>query len=304
MDKIVLAKNISKTFKNEKLKKIVNVYKLHYRNGSSPGIGDYLRGCFALMQISHLLNIEFDLDVSQHPLSNFIENPISINGIDYNSVDIFDGLNCRDGRDNDGDVKENVNSDFLNYIISYLNNKNCEVFGLFSNTYPCFNYYSSRGKELIKSRLRPNKYMRDYVDETLGNLGLSKKGYGVIHIRSGDEYLLNKEKICSKFLRKIKNILKHFTFSDRRYLIISDCTLLKNELKSNPNFYIYLKRIVHLGGESLDSSEKNGIMNTMLDFFLMEHSNAILSLTVYNHVSGFSKYASIIHDIPFKYIKL
>jgi len=146
--------------------------------------------------------------------------------------------------------------------------------------------------------------MRDYIDFTLNQIGLSKKCYGVIHIRSGDKYLVNGETMTISFMNKIDNIVKFYTFPDRRYLIISDCNILKKYLKSHPNFYIYVRKIEHLGGEGLKSTETNGIMNTILDFFLMEHSNAILSISVYDHVSGFSKYASIINDIPFKYIKI
>jgi len=295
---------IANSFTNTKLKKIVNVYKLHYRNGPSPGLGDYLRGCFMLLQISYLLNIEFDLDVSQHPLSKYIESSVSVKGIDYNAVDKFYGINRKDGKNNYENSATNINSIFLTQIISHLNSQNCETFGLFSNAFPCFNVYSQLGKEIIKSKLRPTKLMTEYVDATLNQLGLSKKGYGIIHIRAGDNYLVNGEAMDMLFINKMKNILKHFTFSDRRYIILSDCNIIKKHLKTVPNFYIYIRKMEHLGGEALKSTETNGIMNTMLDFFLIEHSNAVLSLSVYDHVSGFSKYASIINNIPFKYIKI
>ena len=212
--------------------------------------------------------------------------------------------NRRDGKNNYETTATNVNPDFLRNIINYFNSHDCETLGLFSNAFPCFNVYSQIGKNFIKSRLRPSEYMRDYIDFTLNQIGLSKKGYGVIHIRSGDKYIVNGETMTISFMNKIDNIVKFYTFPDRRYLIISDCNILKKYLKSNPNFYIYVRKIEHLGGEGLKSTEPNGIMNTMLDFFLMEHSNAILSISAYGHVSGFSKYASIINDIPFKYIKI
>ena len=62
------------------------------------------------------------------------------------------------------------------------------------------------------------------------------------------------------------------------------------------------KQIEHLGGENMKSSETPGVMNTVLDFYLMSHSNAILALSVYQHISGFSQYCSIINNIPFSYI--
>ena len=68
-------RNIANSFTNTKLKKIVNVYQTDYKNMKSPGLGDFLRGCFCLMQVCRLINVEFDIDISQHPLSKYIENP-------------------------------------------------------------------------------------------------------------------------------------------------------------------------------------------------------------------------------------
>ena len=61
-------------FTNTKLKKIVNVYQLEFTNGKSPGIGDFLRGSFSFMQVAQLLNLEFDIDISNHPISKYIQN--------------------------------------------------------------------------------------------------------------------------------------------------------------------------------------------------------------------------------------
>ena len=291
--------------RNKKLKKIVNVYKLNYLNGKSPGLGDYLRGCFCLRQLSQLLNIEFDLDISQHPLSKYIENPLKVENIDYDNVNMYHGLNIIDGKNKYEDINPNINTDFLIKIINYLNNQNCETFGLFSNAFTLFNKYSENGIKFIRSRLRPNKHMSDYVDVTLNDLNLFKKSYDIIHIRSGDKYLVNGESMNSYILNKLKNIISQCIVPDKKYLIISDCNILKAYLKSKlSNIYIYIKQIEHLGGESLKSIKTDGIMNTMLDFFLMEHSNSILSLSVYDHVSGFSKYSSIINSIPIKFIKI
>ena len=152
--------------------------------------------------------------------------------------------------------------------------------------------------------MRPSKYMSDYVDFTLNQLGLTKKGYGVIHIRTGDESLLDNNYVNITLLDKVTKLLKKIIKQDRRYLIISDSNIFKKTLKEIPNFYIYIRKNEHLGGEVIRSTQTNGIMNTMLDFFLIGHSNSVLSLSVYSHVSGFSKYASIINNVPFTYVKL
>ena len=64
---------ISKSFRNHKLKKLVNVYQLHYKNGVAQGFGDYLRGCFCLLQISNMLGLQFDMDLKNHPMSKFLQ---------------------------------------------------------------------------------------------------------------------------------------------------------------------------------------------------------------------------------------
>jgi hypothetical protein len=124
-------------------------------------------------------------------------------------------------------------------------------------------------------------------------------------MRTGDKYIKG-QLMNSNTLHQFKNIILERTFPDRKYLIISDCNILKTYLKTNlpPNFYIYIKKIQHLGGEAITSITDDSVMNTMLDFFIMEHSNSILSLSVYDHVSGFSKYISIMNNIPFKFIQV
>jgi hypothetical protein len=294
------------SFTNKRLKKIVNVYQLEYKNNKSPGLGDFLRGCFAMRQLSTLLNIDFDLDISQHPIAKYFENPTPVPGVQYNNIEFYLDLNksnveiCFETR------TTNVNKSFLINIINHLNNQNTEVFGIFSNAYPLYNYYKPEGIKFIRSKLRPNQEMKKYVQETLNTLGLSKKGYSVIHIRLGDKYLVQGENLSLSYQEKIKNMILEKVDPNKKYLIISDCNALKRCLKYISNFYLLVKEIEHLGGNGLKqkSSESVGIKNTLLDFFLMEESQSVISYSVYGHVSGFSKYCCVLNNIPFQYVKI
>ena len=58
---------------NKNIKKIVCVYQLQFTNDKSPGIGDFLRGCFFVLQLSQLLKLEFELDISNHPIAKYIK---------------------------------------------------------------------------------------------------------------------------------------------------------------------------------------------------------------------------------------
>lgn len=292
-------------YTNKKLKKIINIFRLDYINGKSPGLGDFIRGSFCFLQIAKLLNLEFEIDVSNHPIAKYLENSKNIKDIDYNNIMIYCEYNRdKEGHNNYENKPININDIFLNKTIEWLNSIDCETFGFFSNAFPCFNKYTQEGKNLIRTKLEPNELMKSYIDNSLNELGLSKKGYGVIHIRTGDNHLVNNKTLSNYFVNKIKTILNRFVLSNRRYLILSDSNVLKNLLKSYPNFYMLIREIEHLGGEHMKSSESNGVMNTLLDFYLMSNSNAIISLSVYEHVSGFSKYSSVLNDIPMYFIKI
>lgn len=293
-------------FVNNKLKKIVNVYQLNYINGSSPGLGDFLRGSFCLNQIANLLGLEFEIDVSNHPMAKYLEHSTHIHGIDYNNLEIaFQNGN----KDQNGSIdyegrQTNINPNFINDIINWLNTKDCEVLGFFCSAFPSFFNHKPECKALINSKLQPNEFMRNYIDYTLSELGLTKKGYGIIHVRTGDNYLVNEDPIDIHFINKIKNIILTLISPDRRYLIISDSNAFKKHMKSVPQCYTLIRKIEHLGGERMKNDKSTGVMNTLLEYFLMSYSNAIFSMSVYFHISGFSKYCSILNDIPFKYIKI
>lgn len=287
------------------VKKLVHIYQIDYINGKSPGLGDFLRGCFCFMQFSKLYNLEFDIDFSNHPMSKYLKNVEHINDIDYNNIEIYYNINLSKEKllEFEKTIK-NVNPEFIKNTIDWLNSKNNEVVGFMSNAYPFFNKFSEEGKNFIKMKMEPSDMMKLYIDDALKELCLNKNSYGVMHIRTGDNHLLNNEGFTKSFLIKIKNILNNSILPDRRYLIISDSNILKNMLKTYPNFYVLLRQIQHLGGESIKQTETTGVMNTLLDFYLMSYSNTIISLSTYGHVSGFSKYCSVIYGIPFKYIKI
>ena len=283
------------TFTNTELKKIINVYQLDYTNGKSSGLGDFLRGCFFIAQLTSFLNIEFDIDISNHPINKYIEqekNP----AIDYNNISRFylTGI--------DKFMIENIGD--LHKIIQELNTKKVEILAFFTNCYPIYDKYDSNIVNNIKNKLMPNNNMLNYINSTLKYLELNKNEYATIHIRLGDEYLVNNNSIKKIFLQKIKNFLLTKVNSHKKYLIVSDSIILKNFLKDIPFFYILNINITHLGGEGMKIIDYDSIRHTLLDFYLMGYSNYIVSLSVYDQGSGFSKYCSVLNNIPYTCFKI
>ena len=288
-------------FTNTNVKKIVCVYQLHYINLQSKGLGDFIRGCFYVMQLSNLLNIKFDIDISNHPINKYIENSDKNPNINYEQIEWIFGHNRPEHLWNNEQPYLDIN--FANKIIHNLNNyHDSDTYALVSNAFPIFYNFMDVGRQLIKNRLKPNNLMQNYVEYTLNEIKLEKNTYATIHIRTGDQYLTNVENMNDSFINNIKTKINKLIVQNKKYLIISDSNILKLSLKSYPNFYMVNKEIEHLGGEKIKSSDSEGVMNTLLDFYLMSYS--IFCFTIYLHISGFSKYCSIINKIPFNYIVL
>lgn len=287
------------------VKKIVNVYVLTCQGGEkTPGLGDYLRGSFSLLQLCKLLNLEFEMDLSAHPLSKYLNKASPVDGVDYSHVHYYKDFNVETSWSEVYRTKNNVNINYLNGIITWLNNQSKPVVSIFSNSVPFFFTFRSEGISFIREHIEPNEEMKENINKALTNLNLQPKEFGVIHIRTGDNYLKGKRRLDNKFVSRIKEILITMTNPTCNYLIISDSNELKRYLTIFSNFRMMFKPIEHLGGESVNKENMDGIRNTLLEFYLMSNSNSVLSMSVYDHISGFSQYCCVAHEIPFKYIRL
>jgi len=290
-------------FTNKNLKKIVCVYQLQYnKNYPAPGIGDFFRGCFFVMQLTNRLNLEFALDISNHPIAKYIENCGKNNSINYNNLDFILGLNRPPHLWRDPTTY--LDNNFANQLIDKMNKHTVsDTYALFTNAFPIFYNFLDTGREKIKNMLIPNNVMQNYIDCALNELNLTRNTYATIHIRSGDQNITNLTPLDVGFINKIKKYINKLIIPNKKYLIISDSNTLKVVLKVYPNFYILNRKIEHLGGE-VKPNDSMATMNTLLDFYLMSYSNSIFALSVYGHISGFSQYCSVINKIPFNYIVL
>jgi hypothetical protein len=290
---------------NKNLQTIVQVYQYDFVNKKSSGLGDFLRGSFYLMQLSRILNVGFKIDLSNHPISEFIINNGKSVDINYNNIQFIVGMNRPDilySINPPNNTYFDVN--FANKIIRELNKSRSQSVGLFTNAFPIYYNFLDYGRNFIKSQLMPTKTMTDYIDKAFNNLRLKPNTYAVIHIRTGDEYLSTDRGTTTPCTNKILNAINTINNPTKRYLILSDNNALKRILKKIPNFYVYLHNIEHLGGEVNYNKSSDGIKNTLLEFYLMSYSNSILSLSTYDHISGFSRYCSEVYNIPFKNIHI
>ena len=292
---------------NSNIKKIVLVYQLEFVQQKSPGLGDCLRGCFFIRQLSKILNIDFDFDISNHPISNYIINNGKNEHINYNNINWIDGINRPDPSILNFSVNPPNNKyfdiNFINKIIAEMNKTETSVFSLFTNSFPIYYNFADEGREFMKSKLLPNDIMSKYIDDSLNKLTLTKNSYDVIHIRTGDNSLITKSVEVS-IINKIKIIINKIINPQKKYLIISDNNCVKLIFNNKSNCHFNITKVEHLGGQHNTNKNMDGIKNTLLDFYLMSYSNFILSMSIYDHISGFSKYCSEIYKIPFVNIKI
>jgi len=297
-------KQISQKFKNTELKKIVNLYQKKYINGKAQGLGDYLRGCYCLFQVSKILGLEFDMDLSNHPMSQFLENHKDKNPkLNYDTISWFRNDNYQEVPNS---TKMKTKScEFLNELIQLLNGVNNECYSLFSNAFPLFqNVKKIRNgpREFIRNKLTPNAQMGKNIHMRLTKLRVKENQYSVIHVRCGDAFLLeNDASVQPEVFHRISNAIEKNiprTHRNKKYVLLSDNNQMKLLLKKRfPNLIVQIKEMTHLGESNSYTNES--IMHTLLDFYTMSTSNFIVSLSPYNWGSGFSEWCAITYRVPY-----
>lgn len=311
-------KNIFKKeyFKNNKNNqdnsyyKIVNVYQEKYKNNvSAYGLGDFIRGCYFIIQYAKLNNKLYDIYFN-HPIGNFLKNKYIKNNIPYNNIEYNSSyVNFKEYLENNYIKQEYFNDkSFLEKIKNFFKSQTITDGTLYvsSNTYP-YRQVSTDERMFMKNKLEPSNEMENYIKQNLEKVGLQKNKYIIIHIRSGDKYLFNKNKSISdsfknKIFYEIENIFNIEKNID--FLLMSDNTNIKKDINLRFNKVKYIDNdITHMGeGQKLEFDK---IKNTLLDFYLMSYSSKIYSFTVYTHGSGFAQWCAITYNIPYliKYIK-
>ena len=153
----------------------------------------------------------------------------------------------------------------------------------------------------MRGILEPTEQMTGLVDSTLTSLNLTKRGYTVIHVRSGDKYLngasaeFNAQYI-KRLSKEIFMLIKNRAVSN--YLVLTDNPWIKHMIRlAFPSVKMLFNEITHLGSGVIQYDDK--VQNTMIEFNLMSLSSAIFSFSCYEHGSGFSQWCAKTYDVPY-----
>lgn len=273
----------------QQVQKITHVYQLEYKNGVAFGLGDFIRGSFCLLQICNKIGVQFDIDVSNHPISNYIKGHVKNPEINYNEI-------------YKNEIEISPTNVFFKKFIQSLTHVNTKIYYTCTNSFPQFKIKQEE-IDFIKDRLEPNQEMKTSIDQEMNTLNLVSKQFSVIHIRCGDDFLLKNGVLNNYWIKNIFSLLMPILQDTTiNYLILSDNNQLKLLFKEYLNCIVQIKPITHLG-EQIQLKNVN-VKNTLLDFYLMSHSNQIFAISSYEHGTGFSKWCSVLNNIPYKIIQL
>ena len=295
------------------IKIINNVYQSKYENGkkNSTGLGDFLRGCYFILEFCETYNFQ-----SKIIFNNCISKFLLIKTHNLERLDnVLKGISiCRNNNfrdfviENNGIIKDplkdtkNIMADFVDYV-SKLTQYNGNVF-MYCIAFP-INEISEKNKEHMRKFLEPTNEIQLIINQTLDKLNITSKQYIVIHIRTGDSYLKEENnKFTNGYIHTLINNIKNDVNLENNYLLIADSNDVKKIIqKYFPNFKTLIKPITHFGEGVVLEEEK--VKNTIVDFYLLSHSKSILSYSTYKHGSGFSYWCAKTFNIPYvcKYIE-
>jgi hypothetical protein len=168
---------------------------------------------------------------------------------------------------------------------------------VYTITYPTI-IIDQEHKEVMKKILKPTDELLLLTNNLLESLNLYQSDYITIHIRFGDNFLINSDNTIDS--TKLDSIVAELNKLDlsKQYLLISDNNMIKKQIVDLfPFIKTHYNKITHTGqGLDLNVSE---LQNTIIDFYLFSYSIKIIAFSVYIHGTGFSKWCAETYNIPY-----
>ena len=256
----------------DNIKTIIQVYSTSYVNDihdQHHGIGDFYRSTLGLYNLSKEHNFNLIVDLSLHPIHNYIECVEH----DYSSL----------VKSN----KYNINIILESEILEYIKNYNDNIIIMFG--WIGIEVYktplSNDAQKFMKNIMIPNKLMQDYIDIKLLNIPF--KPFNIIHYRLGDDEIFNNNTLNDYKMEYIINNL------EKNDILLSDSKRLKESIKNNKiDVFMFDTSISHMGYSDRD------IQDTLFEFFLIIKAAKVKSYSVYSWASGFTFAICFIYNIP------
>lgn len=287
---------------NTDIQAIHNVYQPSFTNlHKVTGFGDFIRGCLYVLEFAEKHNVSCHFHIHNHNLNKYLTyfaNMPPLRDSISKNIYKYAGLNA-EFTAHQRKIEYTILPSGDNSFLLYLNSLPNYMGNVYINTtnFPS-RFISPDNIDKMKHMLEPIPSLKSTVLHCMNKHQLVPKTYITYHIRLGDHFLENPtdtvihQAIVQEVLQKM--VLR----PNETYLLITDTPALKKIVMSyfkGNNIQCLLLDI----GHTSKNEDAIGIKNTLIEFYVMSFSKAIISMSVYPHGSGFSKWCSVVYNIPY-----
>ena len=286
---------------------IRNVYQLDYDNSEkAAGMGDFIRGSYFIVQACNLLNKSCIIDVTNHPISQFIQKQEHSEEEYNNSIRVYHDTNFKPVINTDRTISYTPSDKCWKSFVEYLKQGTIHngILSGYVMSFPMFPI-SAQDRDKVRQAFHPSTDIENCIQKILIDLNYVSGQYTIIHIRLGDTYLVSgRSDISNTILVKIFKELDKIIQKNNKYILVSDTFLLNpivTQKYPSVKSYNTQEQPVHLG-LGINGTSANitaGVKQTMTDFYIMSQSTEIISLSTYVHGSGFSKWCAETFNIKY-----
>lgn len=291
---------------------ICNVYAREYitdgRTVSTTGFGDFIRGCFFLMDFCKRHKFQFACHVGNHPIRNLVpyfaaQSPITVLVAKTSNLGCYNGPVARGAivpnTEDIGHAHDALFASFVGSRAKMTRGIAC-IHSIHFSPMPTAEHIAQ-----MRRILAPSESLDVQVRTLLAELGLSLKNFTVVHARLGDLFMgMKPENELERKNSETEMLDRAMAHIDARVkdwsnvLLLTDCAPLRARLKS-----VHVKHPAWgIGHSAIASSE--AIRNTMVEFYMMSHASRIEAFSMYDHGSGFSKWCAVTYGIPYQCIRV
>lgn len=247
------------------------------------GLGDILRGIADIHDLCLSNGLNFYVDITQHPISNYLDPDFSTQPPDF--------------------LKKNLDYDLVPFVLNvedfFNENSQSETLIFFSNqilNLPFFRY-KKETQEFLKKIFRPSTILQEEINKHIQNL---PSPFSVIHFRTGDDEIVRNDKeFCENNYSIVSSLYEKYNSTLKNPVVFTDSQIIRRKLIEE--FYVKTidHDIAHLGYHT----NLESIKNSLIDFFIISHAKKILGYTTYRGlyaISGFVRMVGQIYDISVK----
>jgi len=261
-----------------------NVVIMVWSQHMDAGFGDLLRGTIYLHQLSHKLKFELIVDTRLHPVSKLlVSHPHKYSNYVMEHKSKIVNMIHTAPKDMESFIKCRLMHNMPLLIVV--------------NTYPNESL-SIDCKRFMRRLLTPTDEFKKYFNEMCAKFRISRN-YSIAHFRLGDQELNDNEsdveqyhKLCAMIDVQLATIPNLYIMSDS----LTFKTYLRNSIRPELSHRIIPTKPIHLAVPNAHDIDK--MRETMFDFMLLANSRVIKTHSIYQWVSNFVAWVSLIFDVP------